>query len=233
MHGKIIPNFIFEHYYCEKSSCFPVRKVHILLFQSAVLCQKMVAPDIRQAFTHIIERGIMNDKGYIQLYTGDGKGKTTASLGLALRGWGSGMNVLIIQFLKKGDYSEIKALAALGARMTVEQYGMDGFYIPGKGDLIGHRAQVKRGYTSALAAVHSGVYDMVICDEIINALSYSILTFDEILALLHQKNETVELVMTGRDAPEELYDHCDLVTEMTERKHYYTKGVKARIGIEM
>lgn len=175
----------------------------------------------------------MRDKGYIHLYTGDGKGKTTAALGLSLRAWGSGMKVLIIQFLKKGDYSEIKALSALGPGMTVEQYGMDAFYIPGKGDYIGHRGQAKRGYDSAMESVRSGVFNMVVCDEIISALSCSLLTSEEIIALIKEKNPNVELILTGRGAPESLYDHCDLVTEMKEIKHYYAQGVPARTGIEM
>jgi cob(I)alamin adenosyltransferase len=174
----------------------------------------------------------MKDKGYIHLYTGTGKGKTTASLGLALRAHGAGLSVLFIQFLKKGDFSEIKALNSLGG-ITVEQYGSAEFYRPQNGDYIEHRGYSKKGYTRALNAVKAASFDLVICDEIISAFGSDLVTYEELLALTAAKAPSVELVLTGRGAPSGLYDSCDLVTEMTGIKHYYEAGVTARTGIEL
>lgn len=175
----------------------------------------------------------MKKKGYIHLYTGDGKGKTTAALGLALRAHGAGMTVLFVQFLKKGDFSEIKALSLLGPGICVEQYGTGKFYRPEKGDYIEQRGAAKRGFLRALEAAKNAEFDMVVCDEIIGAFTCGLVTWEELLELASSKAALVELVLTGRGAPSLLYDSCDLVTEMTGVKHYYDKGVKARKGIEL
>ena len=159
-------------------------------------------------------------------------GKTTAALGLALRARGAGLSVLFIQFLKNGDFSEIKALASLGG-ITVEQYGSSGFYRPENGNYIEHRGYSKKGYTRALTAVNEAAFDLVICDEIISAFGVNLVTYEELLALTAAKAPPVELVLTGRGAPSGLYDCCDLVTDMTAIKHYYDAGVAARTGIEM
>ena len=175
----------------------------------------------------------MRKKGYIHLYTGDGKGKTTAALGLALRAHGAGMSVLFVQFLKKGDYSEIKALSRLGGGIAVEQYGTGEFYRPEKGNYIEQRGEAKRGYMRALSAAKSAEFDMIVCDEIIGAFGCGLVTWEELLELTASKAAGVELVLTGRGAPSMLYDSCDMVTEMTAIKHYYDKGVRAREGIEL
>jgi cob(I)alamin adenosyltransferase len=174
----------------------------------------------------------METQGQVQLYTGDGKGKTTAALGLAMRAWGAGLKVLIIHFMKNADSGEVKAFSLLGDRMTVEQYGSEEFYIRSHGNYIEHRGYAKKGYDRASTAVKSG-YDLVICDEIINALTCDLLTSQEILDLIQNKGPGTELILTGRNAPENLYEHCSLVTEMKEIKHYYSQGIEARSGIEM
>ena len=181
--------------------------------------------------TPCLGKGAMMKKGYTHLYTGNGKGKTTAAMGLALRARGAGLSVLFIQFLKKGDYSETASLAELG--VTVEQCGQGGFFRPQSGDYIEHRGCAKRGYTRALAAAKNGDFDLIVCDEIICALASGLVTWEELQELIASKASSVELVLTGRDAPTALYDSCDLVTEMNGIKHYFDEGVKARPGIEL
>ncbi|HEY1407125.1 MAG TPA: cob(I)yrinic acid a,c-diamide adenosyltransferase [Spirochaetota bacterium] len=171
-------------------------------------------------------------KGYIHLYTGDGKGKTTAALGLILRASGASMHSFIMQFMKKGDFSEIKALERFNDLVKIDQCGSTAFYNPMTSDFIEHRGLAKRGYDAARTAILSGLYDVVILDEIIGACEYGLVTYEEILSLLEVKPDGVELILTGRGAPTDLYSRCDLVTEMKEEAHYYHKGVAARKGIE-
>ena len=169
-------------------------------------------------------------KGYVQIYTGDGKGKTTASLGLALRAAGAGLRVFIGQFLKNGDYSEIQALKALGDRVTVVQFG-SGRLIrgrPGEKD----RALAAEGLSAARQALTAGGYDLVILDEANVAAAMGLVSVDELLALVKEKPAAVELVLTGRGASPELMAAADLVTEMKAVRHYYEAGVHARQGIE-
>jgi len=169
-------------------------------------------------------------RGYIQIYTGNGKGKTTAALGLALRAAGAGMNVFIGQFIKKGEYSEIKSLKRFDDRITLEQYGGRGF-IKGKPNEE-DRERALHGLNRLREAVTSGKYDVVILEEVNIALKFGLFPLEAVKELLKQKPEKVELVLTGRDAPQELIENADLVTEMQEIKHYASKGVKARVGIE-
>ena len=175
----------------------------------------------------------MKNGGQIHLYTGDGKGKTTAALGLILRSCGAGKKALLIQFMKKGEYSEIKALSRFGDLVTVEQYGTKGFYDPAKDSYIENRGIAKEGYDRAAQALRSGEADIIVLDEIINAIRYSLITYEEILALIGMKKSGIELVLTGRGAPTALYEHCGLVTEMTEIRHYFKDGIPARKGIEL
>ena len=175
----------------------------------------------------------MFDKGYVHLYTGNGKGKTTAAIGLVVRAAGTGMHVLFLQFMKNGRFGEIAAFESLSGNITAEQYGSASFYTPPDSSYIEHRGFAKKGYDRAFAAVRSGEYQLVILDEIINALSLNLLTYDEVLSLISQKAGPVELVLTGRNAPTDLYEHCSLVTDMPEIKHYYSSGINARDGIEM
>ncbi len=168
-------------------------------------------------------------KGYIQVYTGNGKGKTTASLGLALRAAGAGLSVYIVQFLKKGDYSEIKALSRF-ENITIEQYGVGKFVKgrPSEADIAAGAA----GYRKLYEILKNNRHDVVIAEEANVAVMCSLFKERELLALMDMKPENVELVITGRGATQNVIDKADLVTEMTEIKHYYKQGVKARIGIE-
>jgi len=168
-------------------------------------------------------------KGYVQVYTGNGKGKTTASLGLALRAAGAGLNVCIIQFLKKGDYSEIKVLSKM-ENITVEQYGLGKFVRgkPSKEDI----AAGAEGYLRLCEILKKNQHDVVIAEEGNVAVSCDLISEDELLALMDMKPKNVELVITGRGATDKVMEKADLVTEMREIKHYYEQGVPARVGIE-
>jgi cob(I)alamin adenosyltransferase len=170
------------------------------------------------------------NKGYIQVYTGDGKGKTTAALGLALRAAGAGLAVYIAQFIKSGDTSEIKALARFTDRITVEQFGLGRFIQgnPSAQDV----AAAHKGLQAVRAALSSGNYRMVIMEEGNVAARCGLFPVEEILAVMSQKPADVELVITGRGADPRVIAQADLVTEMKAVKHYYQAGVPARTGIE-
>jgi cob(I)alamin adenosyltransferase len=169
-------------------------------------------------------------KGYIQVYTGNGKGKTTAALGLALRAAGAGLQVFIGQFLKNCPYSEIKALERHADQITLGQYGT-GCFIVGK-PADADREAARRGFEHAKQTLLSGAFDVVILDEITIATHYAMITVQELLDLISIKPDHTELIITGRYADKQIIDRADLVTEMTEKKHYYARGVEAREGIE-
>ncbi|PRR78272.1 Cob(I)yrinic acid a,c-diamide adenosyltransferase [Clostridium liquoris] len=171
----------------------------------------------------------MESKGYVQVYTGNGKGKTTAALGLSLRAVCAGKKVFFGQFAKGMKYSELKA-AELLPNFTMEQFGKDTFILgtPTKADI----AEAKKGLKRAEEVLTSGEYDVVVFDEMNIALFYDLFTVEEILALIDKKPEKTELILTGRYAKQEIIDRADLVTEMKEIKHYYTQGVPCRVGIE-
>jgi cob(I)alamin adenosyltransferase len=169
-------------------------------------------------------------RGYVQLYTGDGKGKTTAALGLALRAAGHGLHTYIGQFMKGQPSGEHEALRG-HSLITVEQYG-DVRCIRREQVTPEHVAQARRGLERAHTAMLSGQYDIVVLDEVNAALWFGLLAMEDVLAFLDRKPERVEIVLTGRRAPQELIARADLVTEMREVKHYYAQGVPAREGIE-
>jgi cob(I)alamin adenosyltransferase len=168
--------------------------------------------------------------GYIQVYTGDGKGKTTAALGLALRAAGAGLNVYIAQFIKSGDTSEIKALSCLTDRITMEPFGL-GRFIKGKPSPEDFSA-AQKGLDAIRGALNSGRYQVVIMEEGNVAAMCGLFPVEEILAIMSQKPVDVELIITGRGADARVIDKADLVTEMKAVKHYYQAGVAARKGIE-
>jgi cob(I)alamin adenosyltransferase len=179
-----------------------------------------------------IGRIIVLDKGYIQLYTGNGKGKTTAALGLALRAAGAGLKVLILQFMKGQHYSELDAVKKLGGAITIEQMGSESFCRVGDENFSGHERLARRGMERALRAVEAAEADIIILDEAVTAMHFGLVSPEELFALMAKKCAATELVLTGRGATPELIDRCDLVTEMVEVKHYYGAGVQARKGIE-
>lgn len=169
------------------------------------------------------------EKGYIQVYTGNGKGKTTAALGLSLRSLCAGNRVFFGQFMKGQDYSELAAPRFL-ERLTMEQFGTPEFVKgkPSEEDV----KKAERGLRRMQEVLESGDYDLVVFDEINTTLFFHILEIEDVLAVLDRKPEKTEVVLTGRYAPQELIDRADLVTEMKEIKHYYNAGVMARVGVE-
>ena len=169
-------------------------------------------------------------KGYVQVYTGDGKGKTTAALGLALRAAGAGMKVYIGQFLKQGCYNELESLKRFSDLVTIEQFGT-GQYVFGK-PTEADRAAAKNAFDALAGAIMSGKYDVVIMEEANVAVGFGLITEDDLFKVIDAKPEGVELVITGRGATPGLIEKADLVTEMQSIKHYYEKGVLAREGIE-
>jgi cob(I)alamin adenosyltransferase len=169
-------------------------------------------------------------KGYVQVYYGTGKGKTTAALGLAMRAAGNGMKVFIGQFIKGMKYSEIKCLEKLKDNITLKQYGL-GCFIKGKPEEKDIKA-AREGLEDVKNIISSGQYDVVILDEITIAEYFGLISVDDITGLIDSKPEHVEIVITGRKARPEIIDKADLVTEMREIKHYYSSGVAARKGIE-
>lgn len=169
-------------------------------------------------------------KGYIQIYTGNSKGKTTAALGLAFRAMGHGMRSYIGQFMKGQFSGELESAKLTKGMITIEQYGRESFLgsTPGEKDM----ELARKGLQKALQAMLSGKYDIVILDEIVTALYFKLITLEEVFNLIERKPENLELVLTGINAPRELIEKADLVTEMQCVKHYYQKGITARDGIE-
>jgi cob(I)alamin adenosyltransferase len=169
-------------------------------------------------------------KGYTQVYTGDGKGKTTAALGLTLRAAGAGLKVFFAQFMKGMESSELAALEKLGDLITLNQYGSTSF-IKDKPTEEEIREALK-GLAAARQAMLSSGYQIVVLDEANMAVHYNLFSVEALLDLIREKPDDVELIITGRDAHVRIIEAADLVTEMKEIKHYYQKGIPARIGIE-
>ncbi|RPH48880.1 MAG: cob(I)yrinic acid a,c-diamide adenosyltransferase [Desulfobacteraceae bacterium] len=169
-------------------------------------------------------------KGYVQVYTGDGKGKTTAALGLSIRAAGAGLKVYIAQFIKIGDYSEIKALIRFSDLITVEQLGLGRFIKgkPSKEDMEAAWTGIEK--VKSLMALRD--YDIIILEEANIAVKCGLISVNDLLDIISSKPENTELVITGRDAAPQVIEKADLVTEMKETKHYFQNGVQARVGIE-
>ncbi len=171
-------------------------------------------------------------KGYVQVYTGNCKGKTTAALGLAFRAMGHGLKTYIGQFIKGQEYGELKAALMVAPYITIEQYGRGAFiHVSGSPEPADVEC-ARVGLTRAVAAMVSGCYDIVVLDESLTACFFNLISPDDILALISRKPDGMELVLTGRYAPAEIIKRADLVTEMVEVKHYFQRGVVARAGIE-
>ncbi|MBQ3466239.1 MAG: cob(I)yrinic acid a,c-diamide adenosyltransferase [Firmicutes bacterium] len=193
----------------------------------------------------------MSDKGYVQVYTGNGKGKTTAALGITMRASGAGKKIAFVQFMKALGYSEQKILPTLPG-ITWKTLGKP-FFIAKKGSIseedlaqygdscvvfeednppADYVKMISDGFAEAKEMVMSGDFDMVVLDEINCAMYFGLLSIDEVLDLIRNKPAHTELILTGRYAPDEIIEAADLVTEMREIKHYYNEGVQARKGIE-
>ncbi len=174
-------------------------------------------------YFNLCEYGIM-----LQIYTGNGKGKTTAAFGLAFRAHGRGKKVAIIQFVKPNESGEFKVAKSLG--ILIAHYGYPGFII--KEPRTQDYEQAKIAWERAKEIIQSEKYDIVILDELNIAFFYKLLNVHDVIDFIKNYKEKMEIVVTGRYAPQEIIDLADLVTEMKEIKHYYVKGVNAREGIE-
>jgi cob(I)alamin adenosyltransferase len=169
-------------------------------------------------------------RGYTQVYTGDGKGKTTAAIGLAIRAAGAGLKVFIAQFIKMGDYSEIKALKRFSDLITIEQYGFGCF--TDREPVAKDFKVAQKGLARVKAVMASGEYQIVIMEEASVAVKYGLISEQDLLKLIQNKPDDQELIITGRGASRRVIASADLVTEMKPIKHYFQKGVPARVGIE-
>jgi len=171
-------------------------------------------------------------QGYIQVYTGNGKGKTTAALGLAVRAAGHGLHTVILQFMKGWiDYGELGGVRMLAPYVEIHQAGRDTFVNRKNPDPEDVR-MARDGWRLAKGIILDGKADIVVLDEINCAMDFGLLPVEEVIEVLRKKPAGMELVLTGRGAPPAVMEIADLVTEMREVKHYYAKGVDARVGVE-
>jgi cob(I)alamin adenosyltransferase len=171
--------------------------------------------------------------GYIQVYTGNGKGKTTAALGLALRAAGRGMKTYMAQFLKKGEYGELLAVKRfLPELIVIEQFGLPEFHHQENGVSAVEKEAAEAGMEAANKAIAGGDYRIVVLDEINTLLHFKIIPVEPVLQLLAEKPAALEVILTGRYAPAEILARADLITDMQEIRHYYQNKISARIGIE-
>jgi cob(I)alamin adenosyltransferase len=172
-------------------------------------------------------------QGMIQVYTGDGKGKTTAALGLACRAVGYGFQVFIIQFLKGNmEYGELETAKKLAPYLTIKQMGRGCLLERSENPEPVDIACAQEAVALARELLRNGDHDIVILDEINVAVDLGLVDKEEVLRLMDERPSHVELVLTGRYAAPEIIERADLVTEMVERKHYYGQGIQARMGIE-
>ncbi len=170
------------------------------------------------------------DKGLVMVYTGDGKGKTTAAVGQALRALGHGFRVYMIHFMKGRDYGEFLAAEKL-PHLTVDRAGRDTFVKRNNPDPLDIEL-AREGFIRAAKAIKSGEYDLVVLDEINVAVDYGLIPEADMLGLLEEKPPDVDIILTGRGAKPELVKRADLVSEVLMIKHHYNDGVAQRKGIE-
>jgi len=174
------------------------------------------------------------DKGMIQVYTGDGKGKTTAAIGQGIRAYGNGLRVVMIQFLKSNETGELNVLKNIGDNFKLVRLEKKrGFVWTLKTDEIEElKKEVIEEYNYAKEVLANDSCDVLILDEVMGVLKNNFLSEDDVLELIKSKQNHVEIILTGRNVPEKIAGYADLITEMKEVKHYFSKGVNARRGIE-
>jgi cob(I)alamin adenosyltransferase len=171
-------------------------------------------------------------QGFVQIYTGNGKGKSTAAIGQAVRAAGFGLKTYIAQFMKEYPYNELISLKHLSEWITIEQFGGDEFVYKKEFPGVEELAKARNGLQTALEKMLSNEYDLIILDEVIVAIYFKLIKTEELMEFIKQKPKTVEFILTGRYCPQELIELADLVTEMKEIKHYYQNGITSRKGIE-
>ena len=173
-------------------------------------------------------------KGYVQVYTGNGKGKTTAAVGLGVRAVGDSMKVFMVQFLKSGETGELKSTKQFGDAFQIFRFEKKRRFVwtlteEEKEEV---KKEIKLAYNFALEVLHQNKCDILILDEIMGVLGNKFLSTEDVLNLIDEKPENMELILTGRNVPKEIIEKVDLVTEMKDIKHYFEAGVPAREGIE-
>lgn len=174
---------------------------------------------------------VKNQKGLVIVITGNGKGKTTAAFGQALRAVGQGYKVFVVQFMKGRDYGEFIAAEKYLPNITIRKFGLDSFVMRGSPAEVDIEL-AQKGMDMAAKAVMSGKYDMVILDEINVALDFKLIDLKEVIKLIKNKPVNLDLILTGRYAPKEIIKLADTVSEVQEVKHHYNAGIKDRAGIE-
>jgi len=172
------------------------------------------------------------ERGFVQVYTGNGKGKTTAAIGQAIRAIGSGLRVYFVQFMKDFPYGELTLLKGLAPKLELHRYGTDTFVFRKQATGAALKAEMESGLNLAEKAMVSGQYDVIVLDEILVSIYFKLFSEKQVLTLMEKRPGNVELILTGRYAPDSIKKIADLVTDMKEVKHYYQKGVSARKGIE-
>ena len=171
-------------------------------------------------------------RGYIQIYTGNGKGKTTAAIGQAVRAAGYGLKTYFVMFMKEFPYNEVKSLKNLKDFITLVQVGKDDFVYKKVPPSETEKLAIKKALYETKNKMLSGEYDLIVLDEIFVSIFFGLIDKEEVISFICSKPENVELILTGRYCPKEIINKADLVTEMKEVKHYYEKGVLSRRGIE-
>ncbi|HEY4755889.1 MAG TPA: cob(I)yrinic acid a,c-diamide adenosyltransferase [Ignavibacteriaceae bacterium] len=171
-------------------------------------------------------------QGFIQVYTGNGKGKTTAAIGQAVRAAGYGLKTYFVMFMKEFPYNEVKSLKNLKDFITLVQVGKDDFVYKKVPPSETEKLAIKKTLDETKNKMLSGEYDLIVLDEIFVSIFFGLIDKEEVISFICSKPENVELILTGRYCPKEIINKADLVTEMKEVKHYYEKGVLSRRGIE-
>ena len=174
------------------------------------------------------------NKGLVQVYTGNGKGKTTAAIGQGMRAYGNGLKVYMIQFLKGGPTGELKIIDELGDNFKLFRFEKQRDFVWNLNEAEKEelKLEIREGYKFILNTIKENKCDILIIDEIMGVLYNKFLTVEEVIYIIDNKPETMELILTGRDIPEEILKKSNLVTEMKCIKHYFEEGVEARKGIE-
>ncbi|MGG7077744.1 cob(I)yrinic acid a,c-diamide adenosyltransferase [Clostridium sardiniense] len=174
------------------------------------------------------------NEGFVQIYTGNGKGKTTAAIGQGMRAYGNGLKVIMVQFLKSGRTGELNTVDELGENFEIFRFEKRrGFvWTLTEEEKEEVKKEVKVAYNFIIDILENCKCDMLIIDEVMGVLKNEFLSVEEVIELIDKKPKNVELIMTGRNVPKEIVDRANLVTEMKEIKHYYKEGVPARKGVE-
>jgi cob(I)alamin adenosyltransferase len=170
------------------------------------------------------------EKGFVHIYTGNGKGKTTTAIGLGIRATGAGLKVYMIQFMKGRRYSEINALESI-KDFTVVQFGRDEFVSKENPEQIDIDL-ARKGFEHAKEIIKNGEHDLIILDEINVAVDFKLIPLKDVLKLMDEKPEKVELVLTGRYSHPDMVKQADIVSEILEIKHPYQNGIQSRKGID-